>query len=55
MPVTYALGWGGQFMFIISGKNAVITVNQSVDNATAIKASNLFLDKIFPLIYRGLK
>jgi len=54
-PVTYGLGWGGQFIFIIPAKKAVITVNESVDDATAIRASNLFLDKIFPLIYEGLK
>jgi CubicO group peptidase (beta-lactamase class C family) len=55
MPVTYALGWGGQFAFVIPGKNAVITDNESVENATAIQAAAVFLDKIFPLIYQQLK
>jgi CubicO group peptidase (beta-lactamase class C family) len=54
-PVSYGLGWGGQFVFIIPGKKTVITVNSSVDNATAVKASNLFMDMIFPLIYQELK
>lgn len=54
-PVTYGLGWGGQYLFIIPAKNAVITVNESINDATAIKAATLFLDKIFPLIYQQLK
>jgi len=54
-PVTYGLGWGGQFVFVIPAKKAVISVNESIDNATAIKASNLFLEKIFPIIYQQLK
>jgi CubicO group peptidase (beta-lactamase class C family) len=55
IPVTYGLGWGGQFVFIIPDKKAVISVNESVNDMTAIRASNLFLDKIFPLIYSQLK
>lgn len=54
-PVTYGLGWGGQFVFVIPGKKVVITVNESIDDMTAIRASNLFLDKIFPLLYQQLK
>ena len=54
-PVAYGLGWGGQFVFIIPAKNAVISVNESINDMTAIKASNLFLEKIFPLIYQQLK
>ena len=53
-PITYALGWGGQFSFIIPAKNAVVSVNESIDDATAIKASIVFLNKVFPLIYRML-
>lgn len=53
-PVTYALGWGGQFSFVIPGKNAVVSVNESTDDATAIKASIVFLNRVFPLIYRML-
>lgn len=54
-PITYGLGWGGQFVFIIPDKKAVISVNQSVHDGSAIKASNLMLFKIFPLIYQQLK
>jgi CubicO group peptidase (beta-lactamase class C family) len=53
-PITYALGWGGQFSFVIPDKNAVVSVNESIDDATAIKASIVFLNKIFPLIYQDL-
>lgn len=53
-PVTYALGWGGQFSFVIPGKNAVVSVNESIDDATAIKASIAFLNGVFPLLYRML-
>ncbi len=54
-PVTYGLGWGGQFVFVIPGKKAVISTNESINDATAIRASNLFLEKIFPLIYQQVK
>jgi CubicO group peptidase (beta-lactamase class C family) len=54
-PITYGLGWGGQFVFVIPDKKAVITVNESINDMTAIKASNLLLAKIFPLIYQQLK
>lgn len=54
-PITYGLGWGGQHVFIIPAKKAVISVNESIDDATAIKAENLFLNKIFPVIYQQLK
>ncbi|HVV55799.1 MAG TPA: hypothetical protein VHC47_10760, partial [Mucilaginibacter sp.] len=53
--ITYGLGWGGQFVFVIPAKKAVISTNESIADITAIKASNLFLDKIFPLVYKQLK
>lgn len=54
-PITYGLGWGGQHVFVIPSKKAVISVNESISDATAIKAENLFLNKIFPIIYQQLK
>ncbi|HEY9001147.1 MAG TPA: serine hydrolase [Mucilaginibacter sp.] len=54
-PVTYGLGWGGQHVFVIPAKKAVISVNESINDFTAIKAENLFLNKIFPIIYQQLK
>jgi len=53
--VIYGLGWGGQFIFVIPDKKAVITVNESIDDMTAIRASSLFLNRIFPMIYKQLK
>ncbi|MBS1520149.1 MAG: serine hydrolase [Bacteroidetes bacterium] len=54
-PITYGLGWGGQHVFVIPAKKAVISVNESISDFTAIKAENLFLNKIFPIIYQQLK
>ena len=54
-PITYGLGWGGQFVFVIPAKNAIVNVNESINDVTAIRASNLFLNQIFPLIYQQLK
>ena len=54
-PMTYGLGWGGQHVVIIPAKKAIISVNESIDGATATKAEGLFLNKIFPLIYQQLK
>lgn len=53
-PITYGLGWGGQFTFVIPSKKAVITTNESIDDATAIKTSIVFLNRVFPMIYRCL-
>jgi CubicO group peptidase (beta-lactamase class C family) len=52
VPVLYGLGWGGQFNFVIPAYQAVITVNQSIADQEAIRESNLFLEKIFPLVFR---
>lgn len=54
-PMTYGLGWGGQHVLVIPAKKAVISVNESIEGATAIRAEGLFLNKIFPLIYQQLK
>lgn len=53
--VVYGLGWGGQFNFIIPSLHAVITVNESVNDATAITQSILFQEKIFPMILAELE
>ncbi|MEP6611982.1 MAG: serine hydrolase [Mucilaginibacter sp.] len=53
-PIIYALGWGGQFSFIIPGRNAVVSVNESIDDATAIKTSIVFLNRVFPLIFSAI-
>ena len=53
--IIYGLGWGGQFNFIIPSLHAVITVNESVDDVTAIRQSILFQEKIFPMILAALQ
>ncbi|HET7002941.1 MAG TPA: serine hydrolase, partial [Puia sp.] len=53
--IIYGLGWGGQFNFIIPTLHAVITVNESISDATAIRQSILFQEKIFPLILNALE
>ncbi|HEY2647662.1 MAG TPA: serine hydrolase [Puia sp.] len=55
LQVVYGLGWGGQFNFIIPSLHAVITVNESVNDNTAIRQSILFQDKIFPMILDALE
>lgn len=53
--ITYGMGWGGQFLILIPGLNAVISVNQSVSDETAIQQSDLFMDRIFPLIFDWIR
>ena len=55
IQIVYGLGWGGQFNFVIPSLHAVITVNESVDDATAIRQSILFQEKIFPMILSALE
>jgi len=53
-PVTYALGWGGQFNFIIPSIRSVITVNETVDDEDAIPRAIRFQTDVFPGILRDL-
>lgn len=55
IPIVYGLGWGGQFNFVLPSLHAVVTVNESVRDATAVQQSNKFLTTIFPLILHELK
>jgi len=55
VPITYGLGWGGQFNFIIPSMQTVITVNESINDETAIPQSILFQEKIFPMILSALE
>ncbi len=55
VPITYGLGWGGQYNFIMPALHAVVTVNESVDDAVAIPQSIRFLSKVFPLIFEELE
>jgi CubicO group peptidase (beta-lactamase class C family) len=51
----YGMGWGGQFLILIPGLEAVITVNQLVNDSNAIQQSETFMGRIFPLIFEQLK
>lgn len=53
--VTYGMGWGGQYLVLIPGLHAVISVNQSVNDQTAIQQSEIFMGRIFPLIVETIK
>ncbi|MEZ2338528.1 serine hydrolase domain-containing protein [Mucilaginibacter sp. RCC_168] len=55
IKITYALGWGGQFMFVIPSLKAVITTNSSVADATAIKEAALITRRLFPELLKQLK
>ncbi|UAY57207.1 serine hydrolase domain-containing protein [Arachidicoccus terrestris] len=50
LPVTYGMGWAGQFLILIPDLQAVIAVNQVVDDRTAVRQSAFFMDRILPLI-----
>lgn len=49
--ITYGMGWGGQFLILIPGLDAVISVNQAVDDRNAIRQSDVFMGEIFPMIF----
>ncbi|MBO9731449.1 MAG: serine hydrolase [Chitinophaga sp.] len=49
--ITYGMGWGGQFLILIPSLDAVISVNQAVDDRNAIRQSGVFMEEIFPLIF----
>jgi CubicO group peptidase (beta-lactamase class C family) len=51
----YGMGWGGQFLILVPGLDAVITVNQEVNDNTAIQQSETFMGRIFPLIIEQIK
>lgn len=53
--ITYALGWGGQFLITIPKYRAVIAVNASIADEDAIMESARFTDKIFPVLYDYIK
>ena len=55
IAITYGVGWGGQYNFIIPALHAVVTVNERVDDAVAIPQNERFLSQIFPLIFDELE
>jgi CubicO group peptidase (beta-lactamase class C family) len=55
IPVTYGLGWGGQFNFLVPSLHAVITVNESVDDEDAIPRAIRFQTDLFPSLLHDLQ
>ena len=53
--INYAMGYGGQFLFIFPDLNAVVAVNYNYDTAKGIEQSNVFFEKYFPLIFENIK
>ena len=52
--VNYAMGYGGQFIFIFPGLHAVVAINYNHDTADGIKQSNIFFEKYLPLIFKKI-
>lgn len=50
--VRYAIGYGGQFIFIIPALNTVIAVNHNTRVVDPNKQSGVFLEKSFPVIFK---
>lgn len=51
----FGMGWGGQYLILLPGLDAVISVNQEVNDRTAIRQSEIFMGKIFPVIVEWVK
>ena len=52
--VNYAMGYGGQFIFILSDMNTVVAINYNHDTAVGIEQSNDFFEKYLPLIFNKI-
>ena len=51
----YGMGWGGQFLILVPSLQAIIVINESHDDATAVQQSTTFIHRIFPMIFEQLK
>lgn len=54
VPLTYGMGWGGQFLILIPSLNAVVVTNENSADAHAIQQSIVFMHRIFSLIFEKL-
>ena len=52
--VTYGLGWGGQFLFLLPDRHVAITVNQDPTSPQALRHSIDCTTRVFPMILKGL-
>ncbi len=55
VAITYGMGWGGQFLIVIPGYDAVVAVHESHEDATAIAQAEMFTQHIFPLVLQVVK
>lgn len=53
-PLTYCLGWGGQFQIVVPGKHAVVTVNQDPNSPKALQQSIGFTTHGWDAIWKML-
>lgn len=53
--LAYGMGWGGQFLILIPGMDAVISVNQEVNDRSAIRQSGVFMEGIFPMVFDWIR
>ncbi|MBC9929063.1 serine hydrolase domain-containing protein [Chitinophaga qingshengii] len=54
-PVTYGMGWGGQYLVILPRQKTVVAVHQAVNDATAIRQEQYFETRIFPLLWEYIQ
>ena len=54
-PVTYGMGWGGQFLVIIPAFHSVVMINENIADANAVRQSIAFIHQVFPVIYDQLR
>ena len=52
--VNYAMGYGGQFIFISPDINTTFAINYNHDTAEGIEQSNVFFEKYLPLIFKRI-
>jgi CubicO group peptidase (beta-lactamase class C family) len=50
--VRYAIGYGGQFIFVIPALNTAIAVNHDTRVSNPNRQSDVFLEKSFPVIFK---
>jgi CubicO group peptidase (beta-lactamase class C family) len=55
VPITYGMGWGGQFLILIPSLSTVVVANESIADSHAIQQSETFTRHIFPLIFDQLE
>jgi CubicO group peptidase (beta-lactamase class C family) len=51
VAITYGMGWGGQFLVIIPAMRSLIVINENTADANAIRQSNYFIHRLFPMIF----